>query len=134
MSLINSIAQSYKGNPEVYFEGKELSVAEKSQELEDALATIVRAISVVDYLTDYKNVDVELLLQIVSSYMVGREQGELDEHTPPPSELFENSLYPSLENVSVEVTKEEIPDGKEDNDSGEGDRATTDVGSEPDSD
>ena len=138
MSLINSISNTYKGNQEFYEEvTKEMSVEEKSRELEEVLTGIVDTIAYVNYLTENKNVDVELLLQIVASYVIGIEQGELDpEDTPPPSKLFEESLFPSLENVTTDVevvkedtdaSEEQLPNG------GAGSGTTEEVGSKSDS-
>jgi hypothetical protein len=83
-------------------------------------------IAYANYLTEDKNVDIELLVQIVASYLIGRQDGELDDDTPSPAVLFEESLFPTLRNgaMEAEVIKDEGPDT----------RAIEDLGSEQDTD
>jgi hypothetical protein len=134
--LINSISNTYKGNQEVF----KLWVEDlkddkaKAEELEDVLSGIVESIAYATYLTENKGVDIDLLVQIVASYLIGMEQGELDEDTPPPAVMFEESLYPALRNGAIEgeVVKEELPDG-EDTDSGDNTETAEGVESEQDS-
>jgi len=130
--LINSISNTYKGMREFHEEMvKDMSFEKKSQELEGILTELCDRIAYINVLTDKKNVDIELLLQIVAAYLIGKEQGELPEDTPPPSKLFEESLFPALEKapIEVEVIKEEVDD-----DSGTDTGALEDVGSEQNSD
>jgi hypothetical protein len=100
-------------------------------ELEEVLTEMCDRIAYINILTEEKNVDVELLLQIVAAYLIGREQGELPEDTPSPATLFEESLFPALRNgaVEAEVIKEEVED-----DSGTDTGAIEDMGSEQSTD
>jgi hypothetical protein len=133
--LINSIANTYKGSPEFYAELAAGLVDDtaRSQELEAVITTIVDNIAYAAYLTENKGVDIDLLVQIVGAYLIGKEQGELDEDTPPPAQMFEESLYPALRKGALEgeIVKEELPDGEEP-DSGDSTEAAEGVESEQD--
>lgn len=115
MSTINNIAHHYKGiyEEDVY---DEFSVDEKSLVLEDHLTAVCNHLAETQKLLCGKTIDVEYLLNVVGSYLLGIQEGQLEEGvTEPPSKLFETSLYPTLENMG-EVTKE--VDNDESDDSG----------------
>jgi hypothetical protein len=133
MSLLNSISNAYKGMEEFH---KEMVLditndEDRGIELEEVLTEMCDRIAYINILTEEKNVDVELLLQIVAAYLIGREQGEIPEDTPSPATLFEESLFPTLRNgaMEAEVVKEELED-----DSGTDTGTNTEVGSEQSTD
>lgn len=109
-NTVNDIAHNYEG---IYkdIDYKTFSVEEKSFQLEDHLLGICNHLAEVNKLTGDMSVNVDYLLGIVGSYVLGVQSGELDENTTePPSTLFKVSLYPTLENatpIEAEVIGEE---------------------------
>ena len=100
-NTINDIAHFYKGkNTDISYE--DFSVEEKSIVLEDHLLNICESLAEANKLTEDKNVNIEYLLTIVGSYLMGVQEGTLDvTSTEPPSKLFEESLYPSIEAAGI---------------------------------
>ena len=108
-NLINSISNVYKGNSEADREiYADWTDEERASVLEVILTRICDDIVACNILTKEKHIDIELLLQIVSSYLIGREAGDLDENTPPPSQLFLDTLIPQLDDLpdTIEEIKE----------------------------
>lgn len=112
MSTINNIAHYYKGkdNTDEY---SRYTDKDKAIILELALTVVCENLYKAHLLTYSKSIDIEYLLNVVGSYLMGMQEGHLNEQTERPSKLFEESLYPSLQNIS-EVTKELIDDSTED--------------------
>jgi hypothetical protein len=67
-------------------------------------------------LMDGKTVNIEYLLSIVASYLIGIQEGQIDPTSAEtPSLLFTESLYPSLEaheDIITEVIEEDEDIGK----------------------
>lgn len=119
-NTINMLAHYYKGKDDEtdYSQG---CVTVKSDLLEEALVGICDNLAKVENITGRKNIDVEYLLNIVGSYLLGIQDGSLDEDTTePPSKLFEVSLFPALENTDNTVTKEIDNDSTDDSGDPEG--------------
>ncbi len=141
MSLINSISNTNRVSTEyMRDEVKDFTDKKRAEELEYTLSNICDEISYCNFLTKEKHIDVELLLQIVASYLIGRDQGELEEDVKPPRVLFEENLIPTLDELPdepeviqdiVNSTREE--EGSSDNegtiDGGEDTGSTPDMGS-----
>ena len=65
------------------------------------------------------NADLEFILSVVGSYLLAKEEGNLPEDSKPPSELFDEIMFPQID--SMEFKKEVIGEGEEVN----GDTTTT---------
>ncbi len=116
-SLINDIAGSYTGYGEGDYSG--VSIPDKAELLEEYLISICSSLSEVSKLTEGK-ANVEYLLSIVGSYLLGIQSEELDLDVTPPKVLFEESLYPSLDAMlEEEITVEVIDDEEQINRDGE---------------
>ena len=71
----------------------------KAEFLESTLTEICFRLAEAEALTGGNKLDIGYLLSIVSSYLMGIQEGTLDPKTvEPPSLLFIESLFPSLEN------------------------------------
>lgn len=113
MSTINNIAHYYKGvETEVdYTKGSEHI---RAIMLEDTLRDVCNSLVKAEKLTGDKKIDIEYLLNVVGSYLMGMQEGQLGDLTEPPSKLFEESLFPALQNINNEVIKEIDDDDTED--------------------
>ncbi len=102
---------------------------EKGELLSILLSDVCNTLEEIDVLTGGVNVDIDYLLGIEGSYHIGIREGEIDPEgdTHPPSVLYEESLFPSLENakgIEVEVIEEGEDVGEYNNDTDdEGDAA-----------
>ena len=127
MSIINTIAHSYDGV--IPYDGgyKDMDIETKSELLESNLVSICESLAEIENLTDNRKLDVDYLVTIVGSYLMGVQEGTLGDDAQPPSVLFAESLYPSLVQ-DVEVIKESIDETDSDNtvDEGDGAKDTTD--------
>jgi len=88
---------------------------EKGEILSDLLVTICEAAEEVDVLTGGVSVDIDYLLGVEGSYIIGIREGELPPETLPPATLYEESLFPSLENakgIETQVVEEESVNGE----------------------
>ena len=112
MSLINDIAHNYDGVCDTDF--SEASESTLSVMLEDSLTNICNELAKAHQLLHNKSIDIEYLLTIVGSYLMGIQQGTLDKDTEPPSKIFELSLYPTLANMSDEIITEVIEEDEDD--------------------
>jgi hypothetical protein len=81
----------------------------RGAELEGLLTTVFLTLEEVKTLTDNK-ADIEFLLSIVGSYIVAKKDGTLQEVHKTPSELFDDVVFPMLDEATLEV--EEIADGE----------------------
>lgn len=82
------------------------------EELELLLTNISRDLSRLAYLTEEK-ADIEFLLMVVGSYLISKEEGNLDADAVPPAELFDINLIPTIkamEELVVEAVEEEEDD------------------------
>ena len=109
MSNINQIGHKLGEGivSEVYAEAGH---KEKAEILSDLLTSICDAAEEIEVLCGGVNVDIDYLLGVEGSYLIGIAEGELDEDTPPPAELYETSLFTSLETlkgIDVQVIEEE---------------------------
>ena len=84
---------------------------EKGEVLEQYLSEICELAEEIDILTGGVNVDIDYLLGIQGSYIIGIREGEFTEgETKPPSLLYAESLFPSLEEakgIEVQTLEEE---------------------------
>lgn len=87
---------------------------EKGVVLSNILEDICNNLKEIDILTEQKGIDVNYLLSIEGSYIVGMTEGTLNEETTPPSVLYSENLFPNLKDI--ELTKEEDTDGEQDSD------------------
>jgi len=90
---------------------EELSVGIKASYLESTLTEVCFRLAEAEALTGNNKIDIGYLLSIVSSYLMGIQDGSLDQDlTEPPSILFKESLYPSLANratIETEVIEDD---------------------------
>ena len=102
---------------------------EKGELLSGMLSDVCTLLEDIDVLTGGVNVDIDYLLGIEGSYHIGIRDGSIDPEgdTHPPSVLYEESLFPSLENatgIEVQTIGEEEDVGEHYNDTDdEGDAA-----------
>ncbi len=111
MSTINQVAHELgKGVSNTLYDN--MSVRDKSSVLEDILGQICELAVEVDVLTGGVNIDVDFLLGVQGSYEIGIASGEIDpQNVEPPSILYEESLFPSIENArGIEVQEIEEED------------------------
>ena len=109
MSTINQIGQHLGKDEEntIYINSTD---KEKGEILSDLLVTICEAATEIEVLCGGVGVDIDYLLGVEGSYIIGMRDGELDDETPVPAELYSTSLFPSLENrtgIETEVIPEE---------------------------
>jgi len=109
MSNINQIGHrlALGSTDETYVDSTD---REKSLVLSELLTTICEAAEKVEVICGNLTVDIDYLLGIEGSYLIGIKDGELTKDTPPPAELYETSLFPSLEaasGIEVQVIEEE---------------------------
>jgi len=82
----------------------------RGEQLEGLMTTVFLSLKDAEQLTKEK-IDLEFILSIVGSYITAKEQGKLAPEHKVPSELFDERIFPIVDN-SGEVTVEEIPDGE----------------------
>ena len=82
----------------------------RGTKLEGLLSTVFLTLEEVKELTDNK-ADIEFLLSIVGSYITAKNDGTLQEVHKTPSELFDDVVFPMLDESTIDV--EEIQDGDE---------------------
>ena len=83
----------------------------RGQQLEGLLTTVFLSFKEAEQLTKGK-IDLEFMLTIVGSYIIAKEEGTLGEEYKVPAELFEERIFPLVDNSKLTV--EEI---QEDGDS-----------------
>ena len=79
----------------------------RGQHLEGLLTTVFLSLKEAELLTEDK-IDLSFLLDIVGSYIIAKEEGTLGEEYKVPAELFEERVFPLVDNS--ELTVEEIPE------------------------
>ena len=79
----------------------------RGQQLEGLLTTVFLGLKEAEQLTEEK-IDLEFMLSIVGSYITAKELGKLDEGHKEPHEIFEERIFPIVDNS--EITVEEIPE------------------------
>ena len=83
----------------------------KGKILSEILSNICKEAREIDILTGGRNVDIDMLLGIEGSYIIGLKDGEfVAGETSPPSELYAESLFPSLDNfkgIDIQVIEED---------------------------
>jgi hypothetical protein len=105
MNVVNAIAFGLKD----YVEDSDIEILDDTtigEFVEDNLMIACQSLAEVAKITEGK-IDVDFLLSIVGSYMVSSANGELEDETPPPSEIFDTTMVDAMENY-VEPTKETI--------------------------
>ncbi len=110
MSTINQIAHELgKGQVSEVFINT--SIKEKSEILAEYLEQICELAEEIDILTGGIHVDVDFLLGVQGSYEIGVRDGSINPlEVEPPNILYEESLFPSLENakgIEVQAIEEE---------------------------
>lgn len=112
MSNITNVGHTLGKN----IEQTEMSHTDRGALLEGYLQRICELSGMIDALTWNKGVDIDYLLGIEASYLIGIDEGTLvKEDTTPPSTLFAESLFPSLENmgeIEAEVIEEDEENGE----------------------
>jgi hypothetical protein len=83
----------------------------RGQELEYYLIEVAEYLGMAGNLTE-KKADMEFLLGIVGSYLIAKEEGKIEEDTKTPSQIFDERLFPVLDEQS-EIVVEEITDEEE---------------------
>lgn len=95
--MIKEISDSLaKGNYNIP-DGKD-----KGEELEFLLTEVCTILGEVGSLTKQK-ADVDFILGIVGSYMISQKEGTLLADTKPPSFLFNDILFPAIEDSVIDV-------------------------------
>lgn len=114
-NLINTIAHNFKGY--VYYpEYEDIDDKERAKRLQDVLEDVCGNLSEATQLLHNKPVNIEYLLSIVSSYLIGIQDGSIStKDTLPPYVLFEENLLPNLENTET-VLKETIEEPEQSDD------------------
>lgn len=79
----------------------------RGEKLEGYITNVFLTLRQAEQLTEGK-IDLEFLLNIVGSYIIAKEQGKLEEGHKVPSELFEERIFPIVDNSTLTV--EEIQD------------------------
>ena len=82
----------------------------RGQKLEGLLTTVFLSLKDAEQLTEEK-IDIEFMLSIVGSYITAKEEGKLAEEFKEPYEIFDERIFPIVDNS--ELTVEEIEDGDE---------------------
>jgi len=106
--MINEIGQALQEEGMVYTLPVDTT---RGEEVQDLLETVCYAIVDAANLTEGK-ADIELLTSIVATYMISKNNDSIDEDSKPPSELFDDIVFPQLDNY-VEPTVEEIPEDEQ---------------------
>lgn len=73
----------------------------RGEKLEEILTVVCNKLGEAGSLTENK-ADLEFMLSIVGSYLMTLKKGELPEDSKPPSVLFDERLFPILDNVLEE--------------------------------
>jgi len=104
-NIINSISYALRDKE---YDSCGMSDEDKAGLLQTELIRICNSLGECNNLTDNKGVDIEYLLSIVGSYLIGIKDGTLEEDVKPPEKLFIESLYPNIK--ELEVVKEQLND------------------------
>ena len=80
----------------------------RGDELEFYLIEVCEYLGMAGNLTEEK-ADMEFLLGIVGSYLIANKEGTLEEGVKTPAELFNERLFPILDESEVSV-EEYVPD------------------------
>ena len=75
--------------------------------LEATMTTVFRKLQEAEEITEGK-IDLEFMLSIVGSYLTAKDKGMLEEDVTVPADLFNDRIFPIVDNS--EVTVEEIPE------------------------
>ena len=102
--MVNEISNMLMCNIEVNKE-------ERGKKLEGILTDVCTLLGEAGTLTEGK-ADMEFLLGIVASYVKADESGTLEDDVATPGELFEERVFPQLDNF--EEREEKIEDGDTD--------------------
>jgi hypothetical protein len=81
----------------------------RGERLEGLMTTVFLTLREAEELTESK-IDLEFMLSIVGSYIVAIEQGKLETEFKTPSAIFDERIFPIVDNSTLEV--EEIEDGE----------------------
>ncbi len=103
--MINNVSEGMKDCVSTEFHRGTTS----GKQLEDILTIVCNKLGRASVLTEGK-ADLEFLLGIVASYLLSRHRGKLGEDALPPSILFDERVFPQIDNFQ-EVEVEEIEDG-----------------------
>jgi len=79
---------------------------DKGVRLENILTNICNDLGRVGNLTD-NNADVDFLVGVVGSYLISKHTNKLGSDYKPPSDIFNEILFPQIESMELKV--EEIP-------------------------
>jgi len=81
---------------------------ERSIKLEELMTTAFNCLREAEDLTDGK-IDIDFVLNVTGSYIISKEQGKLGEEYMTPAELFEENIFPIVDESELYI--EEIEDG-----------------------
>ena len=105
--MINEISTALMGTGI----GEVLAGLSRGEELEDKLTEVCNLLGEVGDLTEGK-ADVELLTSIVATYLISVSNGSIPDEAQPPSVLFDEIVFPQLDDFT-EVVVEEIPEDEQ---------------------
>ena len=74
----------------------------RGKELEGLLTTTFLSLREAEQLTESK-INLEFMLSIVGSYITAKEQGKLEEGHKTPSEIFDDRIFPIVDNSEIKV-------------------------------
>jgi len=83
---------------------EDLTYATRGEVLEDVLTEVCERLGEAGVITENK-ADLEMVLGVVGAYLIAKNKDTLPEDSKPPSYIFDNSLFPMLDN---EIAEEEI--------------------------
>ena len=75
---------------------------DKGVRLENILTSICNDLGRVGNLTN-NNADVDFLVGVVGSYLISKHEGKLGSDYKPPSDIFNDILFPQIESMELEV-------------------------------
>lgn len=81
---------------------------QRSERLEELMTTAFNCLREAEDLTDGK-IDIEFILNVTGSYLLSKEAGKLGEDYLTPAQLFEENIFPIVDESEVYI--EEIEDG-----------------------
>ena len=82
----------------------------RGKQLEGLMTTVFLTLKEAEELTEGK-INLEFMLSIVGSYITAKGEGKLDDDVLPPSQLFEERIFPIVDGSTLEV--EDIEEDEE---------------------
>ena len=85
----------------------------RGEQLEGLMTTVFLTLKEAEELTEGK-INLEFMLSIVGSYITAKEEGKLDDDVLPPSKLFEDRIFPIVDDSTITVESIAEEKAKED--------------------